>query len=78
MVEGRKESLAEELSWYEANKADWVKSHQGEFVLISHKNVAGFFPSFHSAYEAGLTNFCINTDFLIKQVVEHEPVFVIY
>ena len=78
MANKRKGSLAEELSWYEANKADWVKSHQGKFVLIREKNLAGFFPSYESAFEAGLTNFGVGTDFLIKQVVEHEPVFVIY
>lgn len=78
MAHKQKGSLSQELAWYETNKADWVRTHQGEFVLISDKNVAGFFPSYESAFEAGLTNFGVGTDFLIKQVVEHEPVFVIY
>ena len=78
MTQRRKGSLAEELSWYESNKAEWVKSHQGAFVLIRDRNVAGFFPNYESAFEAGLKNFGIGTDFLIKQVVEQEPVFVIY
>jgi hypothetical protein len=78
MAQKRKGSLAEELSWYESNKAGWLKSHQGQFVLIGGKKAAGFFPSYEAAFEAGLGAFGIGTDFLIKQVVEHEPVFVIY
>jgi hypothetical protein len=78
MAQKRKGSLAEELSWYESNKAGWLKSHQGQFVLIGGKKAAGFFPSYEAALEAGLGAFGIGTDFLIKQVVEHEPVFVIY
>jgi hypothetical protein len=71
-------SLTEEIAWYESHKADWLKSHQGEFVLVGGKRAVGFFPSYESALEAGLETFGIGADFLIKQVVEHEPVFVIY
>ena len=78
MAHARKGSLAAELSCYEANKAQWVSSHPGEFVLIGDKSVVGFFPTFETAFEAGLTKFGVGVDFLIKQVVEHEPVFVIY
>jgi len=78
MAQKRKGSLAEELSWYESHKTDWLKSHQGQFVLIGGKKAAGFFPNYESAFEAGLEAFGVGTDFLIKQVVEHEPVFVIY
>ena len=73
-----KESLSEELSWYESNKNKWLESHSGEFVLVGGKTTVGFFPSYEKAYEAGLEAFGIGTDFLIKQVVEHKPVFVIY
>ncbi len=78
MAQKRKGSLAEELFWYESNKTDWLKSHQGQFVLIGGKKAAGFFPNYEAAFEAGLAAFGLGTDFLIKQVVEHEPVFVIY
>jgi hypothetical protein len=73
-----KASLSNELSWYESNKSAWLDSHSGEFVLIGGKETVGFFPSYEKAFEAGLEAFGIGTDFLIKQVVEHEPVFVIY
>jgi hypothetical protein len=78
MAHKRKDSLAEELSLYESHKSEWLKSHSGKFVLISHKTPAGFYSSYEMAFEVGLEKFGINSDFLIKQVVEQEPVFVIY
>lgn len=78
MQERHKAPLAEELLYYKSNKAEWLKSHSGEFVLISENRAAGFFPSYERAFEAGLGTFGISNDFLIRQVVEHEPVFVIY
>lgn len=78
MTHKAKETLSEELSYYEAHKPQWVNSHMGQFVLIANKTVAGFFPSYEVAFEAGLQTFGIDKDFLIKQVVEQEPVFVIY
>jgi hypothetical protein len=78
MAHRRKPSLAEELSVYESNKSAWLESHSGEFVLIGATTLAGFFPSYETAFEAGLKTFGIGKDFLIKQVVEQEPVFVIY
>ncbi len=78
MAQKKKGVLADELSWYESNKAEWLHTHQGEFALVAGNDLAGFFPSYERALEAGLRKFGVNREFLIKQVVEHEPVFVIY
>jgi hypothetical protein len=78
MTHKRKGSLAEELSLYESNKSEWLKSHSGEFVLISERTPAGFYPTYEHAFAVGLDKFGIKAEFLIKQVVEQEPVFVIY
>lgn len=78
MAHEHKPSLEEELSWYESNKAEWLNSHLGEFALVGKKRAVGFYPTYEAAFEAGLEAFGIGTDFLIKQVVEHEPVFAIY
>jgi hypothetical protein len=78
MAHKRKVSLAEELSLYEANKSEWLKSHSGEFVLINDRAPAGFYPTYERAFEVGLEKFGIKAEFLIKQVLEQEPVFVIY
>jgi hypothetical protein len=78
MVHKRKQALMEELSLYEAMKSEWLKSHSGEFVLINDRVPAGFYPTYEKAFEVGLEKFGIKTEFLIKQVLEQEPVFVIY
>ena len=78
MSQQSKASLSDELFWYESNKKEWLGSHLGEFVLIGGKTTVGFFPSYEKALEAGLDAFGIGTDFLIKQIFEQEPVFVIY
>jgi len=78
MAQKNKRALAEELSFYEDHKGEWLSSYAGQFALIGGKAAAGFFPSYEAAFEAGLQRFGLGREFLIKQVVEHEPVFVIY
>jgi hypothetical protein len=78
MANEHKPPLEEELSVFESKKAEWLNTHLGEFALVGKKTAAGFYPTYEAAFEAGLEAFGIGTDFLIKQVVEHEPVFVIY
>lgn len=70
--------LSSELAFYEAHKAAWLESHAGQFVLVCRDREGGFFPSYEAAFEAGLETFGLGREFLIKQVVENEPVFVIY
>jgi len=78
MAHKHKRPLAEELSVYDKHKAEWLSSHAEEFALIGSGETAGFFPTYEAAFEAGLQRFGLGKEFLIKQVVEHEPVFVIY
>jgi hypothetical protein len=78
MTQKRKPALAQELAWYETNKKAWLGAHRGKFVLVSDETVAGFFSSYEDALQAGLQTFGVSAEFLIKQVVEQEPVFVIY
>ena len=78
MAHKTKSSLAQELSYYESHKDEWVKSHAEKFVLIGDTTVGGFFSSYEEAFESGLKAFGLDREFLIKQVIDHEPVFVIY
>ena len=78
MTQKHSEPLSTELAFYEKHKAEWLASHAGEFVLVGDSDEAGFFPNYETAFEAGLRAFGLEKEFLIKQVVEHEPVFVIY
>lgn len=78
MKENPSTALAAELALYEANKSQWLQSHPGEFVVIHGNDNLGFFSEFHEAYSAGVHEFGMNTDFLVKKVVAQEPVFVVF
>jgi hypothetical protein len=70
--------LTIELEFYETHKAEWLTSHTGKFVVVKGKEPLGFFSEFHEAYRAGVEKYGIETDFLVKRVVLHEPVFVVF
>jgi hypothetical protein len=78
MVTGEQSRLTAELEHYSHHKDAWLKEQPGKYVVIKEVNVLGFFPTFEAAYRAGATTFGINTDFLVKQIVEHEPVFFLF
>lgn len=70
--------LRAELEFYEKHKAEWLKAYREQFVVIKADDLLGFFPNFHSAYTAGVSKYGANTDFLVKRVLPHEPVFVVF
>jgi hypothetical protein len=47
-------------------------------VVIKNKDVLGFYPNFQEAYTAGATKYGLDEDFLVKQIVEREPVFFVF
>lgn len=65
--------LADELEYFERNKADLLGKYKDLFVLIKDGKLVGVYPSGEAAYEEGLENFGLKP-FLVKQVVEVEPV----
>jgi hypothetical protein len=70
--------LARELEVYAVHKNEWLKGHPGRYVVIRGTEVLNFYPTFDAAYSAGAGAWGINTDFLVKQIVEHEPVFFVF
>ena len=70
--------LAGELDFYVAHKAEWLKKHCEKYVVVQDCNVLGFYPSFEDAFRAGVGAFGVTRDFLVKQVLEHEPVYFVY
>lgn len=70
--------LSVELEFYETRKSEWLKTHKGEFVVVKGTHLLGFFGAFRQAYSAGVEKYGIDTDFLVKRVVLHEPVFVVF
>ena len=78
MATEAQDRLATEISFYFAHKRAWLKKHTGSFVVVQGTNVLGFYPSFETAFRAGVLALGVREDFLVRQVLEEEPVFCIY
>jgi hypothetical protein len=71
--------LAEEIAFFEANRAAWLKQHRGQWMLVkrSKESVLGYrfeaHPTPEAAYQAGLSFFG-DGPMLIRQVLETDPV----
>jgi len=74
----QKTRLAAELDYYAAHKREWLKEHCEKYVVIQDDNVLGFYASFEAAFRAGVGVFGVGRDFLVQQVLEHEPVYFVY
>jgi len=78
MAAGEQARLAVELEYYAAHKGNWLRKYSGNYVVIKENTVLGFYPNFEAAYRAGATTYGISEDFLVKQVLEHDPVFFVF
>jgi len=70
--------LAVELNYFAQHKAEWLARQVGQYVVIKDSEPLGFYLNFEAAYRAGAAAYGISTDFLVKQILEHEPVFFVY
>ena len=70
--------LALELQYYNLHKHEWLREHAGDYVVVKGGEVVGFYSSFEAAYSAGVEAWGARTDFLVRQVLEHEPVFAVF
>lgn len=78
MATDQRARLAIELEYYAQHKAEWLVHEAGHYVVIKDSGLLGFYPNFEAAYRAGAAAYGIDTDFLVKQIVEHEPVFFVF
>ncbi len=78
MAADQKGRLAVELEYYAQHKAEWLAHKTGPYVVIKDSGVLGFYPNFEAAYRAGAAAYGLSTDFLVKQILEHEQVFFVY
>ena len=78
MAAGERARLAVELEYYAQHKSEWVKQESGKYVVVRDNELLGFFPSFEDAFRAGATTYGLETDFLVKQILENEPVFFVF
>jgi len=78
MASDQQARLAAELEYYAQHKAEWLAHKTGNYVVIKDSRLLGFYPNFEAAYRAGATTYGLNTDFLVKQILEHEPAFLVF
>lgn len=65
-----------ELGIFEMHRAEWSRSHPGEYVVIQGDVMAEeFFASYADAFRAGLRKFGARNEFLVKQVWPTERVY---
>jgi len=69
--------LAVELDYYRQHMREWATQKAGQYVVIKNTGVLGFYPDFEAAYRAGAGTYGLETDFLVKQILEYEPVFIV-
>lgn len=77
MTTDQQARLAVELEYYAQHAREWVAQKAGQYVVIKNTSVLDFYPNFEAAYRAGATTYGIETDFLVKQILEYEPVFIV-
>ena len=78
MATDQQARLAVELEYYAQHKAEWLAHKTGRYVVVKGGGLLGFYPNFEAAYRAGAAAYGLSTDFLVKQILEHEPVFFVY
>ena len=69
--------LTVELDYYRQRTREWATQRAGQYVVIKNTGVLGFYPDFEAAYRAGAGTYGLETDFLVKQILEYEPVFIV-
>ena len=78
MAADQQSRLAVELEYYAQHKAEWLTHKTGLYVVVKNSGLLGFYPNFEAAYRAGAATYGLDTDFLVKQILEHEPVFFVF
>lgn len=77
MATDQQARLATELDYYGHHVQEWASQKAGQYVVIKNTRVLGFYPDFEAAYRAGAGTYGLETDFLVKQILEYEPVFIV-
>lgn len=62
-----------ELEYYKANKEEWLKHYENQYVVIAGDKFLGAYTTEQQAYEAGLREVGI-VPFLIKRVTKEEEI----
>jgi len=78
MATDQQPRLAAELEYFNRHKVEWLAHRTGQYAVVKESGLLGFYPSFEAAYRAGADRYGTDTDFLVKQILEYEPVFLVF
>jgi hypothetical protein len=70
-------ALMSDFEVFTNRRKRWLQKHQGKFVVLHKNKVIGFFDDYVTGLRAGISAFGVNSQFLVQQVYEEEPIFVI-
>jgi hypothetical protein len=62
-------ALEKELAFFEAQKAELLKTHKGQFALIHEDKLLGVYATFEQAFAAGVKTVG-NKPFLVQEIHE--------
>ena len=68
--------LDEERTYFETHRSELLVRYRDQYVLIKGSNLIGVYSSAEAAYVAGLEKLGVQP-FLVRQVLDHEPVGVV-
>jgi hypothetical protein len=67
-----------ELEVFRNHREEWSRTHLAEYVVIQDGRVLDqFFNAYEDAFRAGVREFGVSRNFLVKQVWTTEPVYCI-
>lgn len=64
--------FTESYETYQVHRKKWMEDHWGEYVAISVYDVAGFFPTFAQAFDAGRRRYGLGVFFLTLRIHESD------
>lgn len=67
-------SVSDEQSWFDANRAFIAQNYSGQWVVVKNKTIAGAYPTYAAAFQAGTQMFGPNSGFLVQQALPQKPV----
>ncbi len=65
-----------ELQVFEQHREEWSQKHLGQYVVVQGtRYLDEFFDAYEDAFRAGLREFGVGQNFLIKQIWITEPIY---
>lgn len=65
-----------ELELFERHRKEWSRNYLGKYVVIQDSHILDrFFDEYNEAFHAGLREFGVSRNFLVRQIWINEPIY---